>query len=116
MYKHIEPNNLEKQNVQRALDIFSPEMIGTIKSYNEQGVPGFEYVSETITFMELVEKRWYIMDVCNNTQWISQRLEHKKPFDSTEDDRLLWLEEEFLQYLKDWKRCSDERQFLSRET
>ena len=55
-WKHIQPNNLEKQNVQRAIDIFSPEMISAFRSYHEQGVPGFKNVIETVTFMEHAEK------------------------------------------------------------
>ena len=67
--KHIQPSNLEKQNVQRAIDIFSPEMIGAIRSNHDQGVLGFENVEATVTFMEYVMKWWLIMDISNTTQW-----------------------------------------------
>ena len=114
--KHIQPSNLEKQNVQRAIDIFSPELIGAIRSNHDQGVLGFENVEATVTFMEYVMKWWLIMDISYTTQWTRQRLEDKKPFYSAEDECLKWLEEDFLQYLKDWRAHSKGKQFLTKET
>ena len=102
--------------MKRAIDIFSPEMIGAIKSQHEQGVPGFEDIHETVQFMELVEKWWHIMDVSNTTQGTQQGLPDKLVFYLSDDDRLSWLEETFLPFLEEWKRQSHDQQFLSRET
>ena len=107
-------NSLEKQNVRRAIDIFSTEIIGAIRSQHEQGVPGFEEIDETVNFMELVGKWWRIMDVSSTTQGAHKRLLDKLAFYSSEDDRLSWLKN-FLLFLEDWKRQSNDRQFLSRD-
>ena len=56
------------------------------------------------------------MDVSSTTQSSRMRLPDKMAFYSSEDDRLTWLEDDFLLYLQDWKRSSRARQFLSRET
>ena len=115
-WKHIQPNSLEKQNVKRAIDIFSTELIGAIRSQHEPGFPGFEDIDETVNFMDLVGKWWRIMDVSSTTQGAQKRLPDKLAFYSSEDDRLSWLDEDFLIFLEELKRQSNDRQFLSRET
>ena len=53
---HIYPDNFQKQNVQRAVDIFSVELMAAIKTYKRNGIPGFFHIEETILFMEYIHK------------------------------------------------------------
>lgn len=55
-YGTLYPDNFQKQNVNRAVYVFSQEMIGSIKTYKEAGTPGIFAIDETITFMEHINK------------------------------------------------------------
>ena len=101
--KSVYPSNIERQNVQLALDIFSSEMIGLFKSAMFTGSPQFNDCDETLLFIETFHKWFQLHDVSNCTQHIHQRLPDKRQFSCPEDERLTWLESEFLDYLHDWK-------------
>jgi hypothetical protein len=51
-YSHLWPDNFQKQNVQKAIDLFSFEMIAGIKAYRSLEAAGFQHIDETILFME----------------------------------------------------------------
>ncbi|KAK8768486.1 hypothetical protein V5799_015049, partial [Amblyomma americanum] len=61
--------------------------------------------------------RWLmIMDVSNCTQHIHQNNADCKQFESTSDERLIWLETSFLDYLADLKSQCLAKNFLTKET
>lgn len=53
---HLYPDNFQKQNVQRAVDVFSKELMAAIKAYKRNKIPGFFHIEETILFMEYIHK------------------------------------------------------------
>ncbi|KAL3197724.1 hypothetical protein MRX96_053880 [Rhipicephalus microplus] len=101
---HVEPNNLEKIKVCRATVVFSPAVISSLKFL--QKIPkAHERASEfgdwgsTITFMKIVGMWCDLHDISG---WKSRQM----PFVLSEDDRLTWLEVDFIGYLEDIKRES----------
>ena len=115
--KHVEPNNTERQNVKFAIDIFSPEMIAALESFHENDIPGFEDIEEHVRFLTWMRKWFLCHDVSSTTQFINQRLSDSMPFMEINDERLLWLENEGLQYPRQWKeRAPKPENFLTKET
>ncbi|KAG0423903.1 hypothetical protein HPB47_000341 [Ixodes persulcatus] len=98
---HVEPNNLEKMKVCHVTLIFSPVVISTLEylqknPQSHERAPEFQDCSSTITFMKTVGM-WY--DLHDISGWKSRQI----PFVRTEDDRLSWLEVDFISYLEDIK-------------
>ena len=89
--KHVDPNNLERQKVKYAMDIFRSEVIASIKTLAENKKPGFEHVTAIVEFMEVFSKWIAIHDISSTKEHITQRLAVKMPFYSSDDERLTWL-------------------------
>ena len=62
--KHLEPTPIERQNVQKALDVLSRELVAALESYRQDNVSGFIDSQETITFMLRFIKWFEIHDAC----------------------------------------------------
>ncbi|KAH7978383.1 hypothetical protein HPB49_005380 [Dermacentor silvarum] len=97
--KHVYPTNLEKMNVLRAVQTFSPQVIAAIEHLQENtGGDSTLYVfskaSSTIHFMKTI-KRWF--DIHDTTYAGSGQ---KSPISNTDDPRLLWLANEFTSYIE----------------
>ena len=89
--KHIEPTNIEKMNVGRAVLIFSPPVTAAVKflqknSEKHQRAQNFKNASATITFLENFYKWFSIHDTCNKTRYITSRDTNKMHFFSTDDE------------------------------
>lgn len=54
--------------VRYASDLLRPEVIATLKLYNEIGVPGFEDIEGLVEFLEMFSRWWAMMDTANTTQ------------------------------------------------
>ncbi|KAH7985783.1 hypothetical protein HPB49_026271 [Dermacentor silvarum] len=65
--------------------------------------PTFAGVGPTVQFMDTVHRWLVLMDVSNCTQHIHQKNADCKQFESAGDERLVWLETSFLDYLDDLK-------------
>ncbi|XP_045027095.1 uncharacterized protein LOC123470621 [Daphnia magna] len=114
--RHLEPTTIERQNVQRALDIFSRPMVAALEALRRRHTSGFMGSEETISFMCKMIKWFEIHDISNLTQGKYQRLPNKAPFYSSADARVKWLQD-FLQWLIDWKKSViDKEHFLTAET
>jgi hypothetical protein len=114
--RHLEPAKIERQNVQRALDIFSRPLAARLESYRRMKVSGFLGSEETISFLLIFVKWFEIHDVCNTYQGARQRLPNKSPFTSASDPRLQWLQD-FIAWVESWKENAGEKNnFPSDET
>lgn len=76
----------------------------------------FTGAGPTITFMEHVHKWFALMDVSNCTQHLAQKNPLVRQYCSVSDDRLIWLETEFLDCMHDLRVQSPTNNFLTRET
>ncbi|KAH7966271.1 hypothetical protein HPB49_014965 [Dermacentor silvarum] len=108
-------------NVRRALDVFSPEVTATLRYLQQYGrrfgVLGFEDSLPTIRFMEMIHKWFTIHNIRSTTFYVITRDPDRMPFSSCDDDRLSWLENEFLPFFAAWKETApDKRAFISLET
>ncbi|KAH7979810.1 hypothetical protein HPB49_011189 [Dermacentor silvarum] len=101
---HVEPSNLEKMKVCRATLLFSPTIIAILE-YLQKNPRSHEKAAQfqdcrlTITFIKYVGW-WY------DLHDISGRKSRERPFNKTEDDRLAWLEVDFISYLENVRRES----------
>ncbi|XP_075746495.1 uncharacterized protein LOC142803981 [Rhipicephalus microplus] len=118
--KHVFPTNMEKMNVQRAVQVFSPPVTAALKLLREQAGhkcdASFAGVGATVQFMDTVHRWFVLMDVSNCTQHIYQKNADCKQFESAGDERLIWLETSFLDYLADLKSQCLAKNFLTKET
>ncbi|KAH7981571.1 hypothetical protein HPB49_025555 [Dermacentor silvarum] len=94
-------------NVQRAVQVFSPPVTAAMKLLQEQAGhtcdASFAGVGPTVQFMDTVHRWFVLMDVSNCTQHLHQKNADCKQFESAGDERLIWLETSFLDYLADLK-------------
>jgi hypothetical protein len=86
--RHLEPTTIERQNVQRAIDIFSRQTVAALEALRRRRVSGFMGSEEDIASMLKFIKWFEIHDISNRTQATFKRLKNKTPFTSTSDERL----------------------------
>lgn len=122
--KHVDPINLEKMNVRRAVLVFSPPVTAALQFLKENWfrVPKaqeFQFCDSTVTFLKNVYEWYKIHDVCNRTQHHFTRDHARMHFLSITDERYEWLIDEFLPYLSALeKSCQSHNppmRFLSKE-
>lgn len=101
--KTVYPNNLEKMNVARALLIFSHQVTAALEvmvTLCPENIKDINSLTETINFLCNFRKWFEIHDVCNTTHGIHSRNENKFIFSNVDDERLEWLQEDFLKYIQ----------------
>lgn len=118
--KHVYPTNLEKMNVKRAVQLLSTPVTGALKYLQEQAGHtcdiSFADAGPIIRFMEMMYRWFLLMDVSNCTQHIHQNQPDSKEYRNTGDERLVWLVEDFIEFLEAMKKDSDHSHFFSKET
>ncbi|KAL3191205.1 hypothetical protein MRX96_032520 [Rhipicephalus microplus] len=119
--KHVYPTNFEKLSVKRAVEVFSPQVTSALRyllQYGRRfGIFGFEDCLPTIELMEMIFKWFTIHNIRNTTFHVVSRDQNRMPFSSPDDDRLIWLEQEFLPFFAAWKAAAPhKRAFISLET
>ncbi|XP_049272289.1 uncharacterized protein LOC125758736 [Rhipicephalus sanguineus] len=119
--KHVYPNNIEKMNVARAIQVMSPDVTATLEHLRDQAghtsSASFAAAGQTIIFMQNMY-RWFVLhDTSNTTQHIHKKWPDTRHFDDTEDARLEWLEVTLPMYLDELKNsCGNRKEFLTKET
>ncbi|XP_040076067.1 uncharacterized protein LOC120848163 [Ixodes scapularis] len=119
--KHVYPNNIEKMNVRRAVEVLSPDVTSALSYMKNQAGhcsdASFASAGPSIQFMENVYRWFTLHDTSNKTQHIHQNFPDTRHYDDPEDSRLEWLETTFPLYLEDLKNgASHPQQFLTKET
>ncbi|KAG8176027.1 hypothetical protein JTE90_024669 [Oedothorax gibbosus] len=121
--KHVYPNNLEKMNVLRAVQVFSAPVIATIQFFRENCSAHpqahlFREAGDTLHYMTNMKKWFEIHDVGNRTLGFHSKNANKEHFFSITGERLQWLETEFPSYMKDVEEESLQsgKYFLTPET
>ncbi|KAG0423688.1 hypothetical protein HPB47_000533 [Ixodes persulcatus] len=103
--KHVYPSNLEKMNVLRAVQVFSPQVTAALEHLQQNSrvsslLSTFRDATSTINFMKVMKKWFDIHDTTYNGSGC------KMPISREDDDRLLWLQNEFCSYVKTIQECS----------
>ncbi|KAH6923047.1 hypothetical protein HPB50_020771 [Hyalomma asiaticum] len=86
--KHVYPSNLEKMNVLRAVQIFSPQVTAALEHLQQNSTGDARYFKEassTICFMKTMKKWFDIYDTSVKGSG------HRSPIFSRDDCRLVWL-------------------------
>ena len=101
--KHVYPSNFEKMNVKRAIQVFSPPVTAALEAYKTEAckiAPKlFADSGPAIQFMKIMYKWFTLHDVSNCTQHIRYANPDSRQYDSTNDERLDWLSNTFLNYI-----------------
>jgi hypothetical protein len=98
---YLTPTSLMK--VKLAVQVLSQRMATAVKELS-----GPE-ASETVRFIQMFNKFFDIMNSRNLMEATHTRNPNVAAFSSAEDERLTWLNEEFLGYLDEWKKEVNER-------
>lgn len=118
--KHILPTNLEKMNVQRAVQVFLLPVTEVLQFMQQQAGHtcdvSYAGVGPTVESMSNVHKWFLLMNNSNYAQHIHRNLPESKPFEYADDARLTWLDSGFVNYLQDFKSQSREKEFIMNET
>ncbi|XP_077489494.1 uncharacterized protein LOC144100410 [Amblyomma americanum] len=119
--KHVFPNNIEKMNVKRAAEVFSPGVTSALEFLKEHAGQSchssFAYAGPTILFMKNIHRRFLLHDTSNKYQHIEQNFPDVRHFDDKNDSRLEWLEVTFPLYIDQLKKdATYPRAFFSAET
>ena len=70
-FKRTQPNSLDRMKVRFAKEIFSKEMIVTLRLCQNNDLEGFRGIDATIEFVEMNYLWFALHDVCNTTHHIS---------------------------------------------
>ncbi|XP_067120216.1 uncharacterized protein [Centruroides vittatus] len=111
-FKHVYPTNFDKMKVKRAVDICSQNVIAALKFLQKHGHRfenlNFVEAEGTIEYLEIMQKWFAIHNISNTQHHIHSRNATVMQFVSANDERLNWLDGEFLGYLpvacRHWKR------------
>ncbi|KAK3917610.1 DNA transposase, partial [Frankliniella fusca] len=115
--KHVTPLGIEKQNVERAVQFFSTTITAALRYLHSSAAyhpraQKFYGCLHTVRYMETIYKWFQAHNVSN------RKLHLFPPYTSAEDERLAWMEGEFLDYMRLLKEESRKRKmsFLTAET
>nr|XP_042911089.1 uncharacterized protein LOC122272083 [Parasteatoda tepidariorum] len=100
-FKTTYPTNIERQNVNLALNIFDESTQAAIQIYGEQNC--FSNWQPTVQFLKTVKKWWDIMNIKNTKKGFLKRNAASFPFRSLSDERFQFLGN-FLAWLDAWKK------------
>lgn len=117
--KVLFPSNLEKMNVKRAKYIFSVPVTAALKILPivaPEIVMNAESVYKTVEFLDMIRKWHDIHDICNIKQSYTSRNTDKRVFTQTDDDRLAWLTDIFLPFIKEIQSSGRREHKFSQET
>ncbi|KAH9384431.1 hypothetical protein HPB48_026438 [Haemaphysalis longicornis] len=118
--KHLYPSNIEKMSVKLAVQLLSAAVVGALKYFQEQAghTTDVEFASAgpTIHFLEVMQKWFTLMDVSNCQQYVHCNNIDCRPFTAVDDERLDWLENDFIDYVEDLREASEAENFFSKET
>lgn len=65
--KHMNPTNIERMKGKWAVDVFRPELHGSIQLLQPHDIHGFQDVGPVLTFLETFRKWWDFHDISNQT-------------------------------------------------
>jgi len=110
-------------NVLRAVQLFGTDVLAAFQflkdnPYSHPRAHVFEGSGPTLNFLKVMHKWFSIHNVGNRSYAYECRDENQASFSSPDDDRLSWLENDFLDYLNQLKHhcAANGKEFLSEDT
>ena len=102
--KHVYPSNVEKMNVKRAVDIFSPAVSRALTFLETQAGKSapvfFADAKPAIIFLQKMYKWFSIHNISDTYKHIRLADPDSKQFEDPNDERLAWLTEDFLLFIE----------------
>lgn len=95
--QHIDLTAFSTMKVSLATQVLSNTVANCIEQYYGN------YVSATVAFLRIMNKFFDLLNVRNLNEATSKRNNDLKVYDSHTDQRLDWLEGDFLHYFEEWK-------------
>ncbi|KAH9367495.1 hypothetical protein HPB48_021403 [Haemaphysalis longicornis] len=112
--KAVSPSDIEKQNVQLALQVFSESGPNALRAIGAKHQ--LKHYEETASFMETIVKWWKIANVKTPFKGARFRDDFKKPVFPSERDPKLSFVYDFLDWLEYWKEKQADTCKLTKET
>lgn len=97
--KHLYPSNLEKMNVLRAIQVFSPAVTSALQFLKDCGDERFSNCQSTISYMQNMHHFFLIHNVSNTKHYIHSLNSNAAPYINISDERLQWLDTIFPNYI-----------------
>ena len=101
--EHVDLNPFSKMNVKLATQVLSQTTANILFNYYPVETHG------SAEFCQQMNKFFDCLNVRNQTEFVKQRNENVAPYKDKDDDRLEWLTADFLKYLQDWKKSTENR-------
>lgn len=100
--KSLYPSNIERQNVQLALQIFNENNVAALKTIeNFEILGGQSLCINTSNFIEIILKWWKIFNIKSPKKGVRLNDDWQKPFSSLNDERFIFLDK-FSEWLDIW--------------
>ncbi|XP_065842085.1 uncharacterized protein [Oscarella lobularis] len=103
-FEHLELTSFSKMRVDLAAQVLSTSVANGLEYYKVKDS------EETVRFCRVFDK---VFD-CLNVRGLTNVKENRRGHGSADDDRIKWLEEEFLGYLKEWDNSVESLPNLSK--
>ncbi len=110
--KVLHPMSIEKTNVKLADAFFHESTIAALEFYSNNGFPEFK---QTVPFMKLIRKLWNICNVKTPSAGKHKRDKSRDPIWNGDSENLKFLSD-FVSWLEMWKKNSQIKETLTRET
>lgn len=104
--KHLHPTSLEKMNVLRAIQVFSPAVTASLKFLKEAADESFIDIDATVLYMENMYHFFQVHNVSNRYQCIRTLNSDIAPYVHVSDERLHWLNVTFPSYIDEIQNYS----------
>lgn len=108
-FKSMYPSTLERQKVSLALNVWHESTVAAVRKHMN------DEMDHTAVFLEIIRKWWSIMNIQSQFEYIGKRYDMQKPFESSEDERFIFLKT-FVEWLRRWKPVPKNGGFFTIET
>lgn len=99
-FDHIKLNSFSSMHVNLAAQVLSASMTIVLREFSTPDTVG------TAQFCEMVDSFFDCLNVRSTVEHQRKRKPFVAPYTSMDDSRFVWLEDEFLGYLKQWKEST----------
>ena len=101
---HINLTSFSKMKVNLAAQVLSNTMALALRRFYADGD-----AEETARFCEMINKFFDCLNAQSTREHTSKRNDLLPPYSSVDDERFDWLQNKFLEYLKEWLTATQQR-------
>ena len=101
---HVMLSSFSKMKVKLAVQVLSRTVSTCLMESGDPEVAG------TAMFCQMVNDFFYCSNVRSTTEHERKKNDRIRPYESVDDERLIWMKDTFLKYLEDWKSSTQTRE------